>query len=92
MPTARYGELFSQVVIFDWLGASHWSKPLPVKLPGVIGLPDAADTVVEARAPDCAAVRPVAARAARMKPTRTRRRRGWGSMVTPGVGKEASSP
>ena len=26
------------MLIADWLGASHWSKPSPRKLPGVTGL------------------------------------------------------
>ena len=38
MPAARNGDFLIQVHIADWLGASHWSKPRPVKLPGVTGL------------------------------------------------------
>ncbi len=38
MPAARNGDVRSQVSIADWLGATHWSNPWPVKLPGVTGL------------------------------------------------------
>ena len=38
MPAARKGDFLIQVLIADWLGASHWSKPSPRKLPGVTGL------------------------------------------------------
>src|SRR4051812_46160156 len=38
MPTARYGEACSQASIFHCSGAWHWSKPSPVKVPGVTGL------------------------------------------------------
>ena len=37
MPAARYGEDLIQADIAVWLGASHWSKPSPRKLPGVTG-------------------------------------------------------
>src|SRR3954463_16370520 len=43
MPTARNGECLSQASIDLWLGARHWSKPKPRKLPGVATLPVAAD-------------------------------------------------
>src|SRR3954447_14709126 len=43
MPTARNGEWFSQASIDFWVGARHWSKPNPRKLPGVATLPVAAD-------------------------------------------------
>ncbi len=38
MPAARNGDFLIQADIAAWLGASHWSKPRPVKLPGVTGL------------------------------------------------------
>ena len=38
MPTARNGEFLSQASIDFWVGARHWSKPKPVKLPGVATL------------------------------------------------------
>ncbi len=38
MPTARNGEALSQASILYCSGARHWSKPRPVKSPGVTGL------------------------------------------------------
>ena len=38
MPTARNGEWRSQAFIAFCVGARHWSKPYPVKLPGVATL------------------------------------------------------
>src|SRR3954449_11839798 len=38
MPTAQYGEPVSQASIAACVGAVHWSKPKPVKLPGVTTL------------------------------------------------------
>ena len=38
MPAARKGDFLIHVLIALWLGASHWSKPRPLKLPGVTGL------------------------------------------------------
>src|SRR6478735_9763547 len=35
MPTAENGELRSHRFIAVWLGAWHWSKPYPLKSPGV---------------------------------------------------------
>jgi hypothetical protein len=35
MPTALNGEFSIQVFIVDCVGARHWSKPYPVKSPGV---------------------------------------------------------
>ncbi len=39
MPTARNGEWLSQRFIERWSGAWHWSKPSPVKSPGVTTFP-----------------------------------------------------
>ena len=35
MPTAEKGDFFHHASIADWVGAMHWSKPWPVKSPGV---------------------------------------------------------
>src|SRR5680860_762280 len=63
MPAARNGEFRLQALIALWLGASHWSKPRPRKLPGVTGLAAYAGALntlpkrVSPRAPVVAAAR-----------------------------------
>src|SRR3954453_1148424 len=78
MPTARNGEWSSQASIDFWVGARHWSKPNPRKLPGVTTLAVAAD---EAGTPAPVAV---------VRPATTARavaaRRGRSSIGSPGSG------
>src|SRR6185312_14849228 len=52
MPTAQYGDEVSHASMAFWVGAVHWSKPWPVKLPGVTRLAASAGdatTSVDAR-------------------------------------------
>ncbi len=67
MPTARNGDAASHASIFHCSGAWHWSKPRPVKVPGVTGLAARAETAeaeeVGPSAPAGAVVSPTAVNA-----------------------------